>query len=232
VKALLRFLAYAAIFLPVALGAFIAGVVFERQRLQNGSLEQPATLPGGRLGSPSKAEQDPAPYQASTAPKEQQDSAAQGKQAARQQRIDKSMRAIEAAWRDTIEAEHLLAVKIGTCYGARFIRRGANVRVDLAKIDGVAVVGVIRISGMTAGSQPAGKDSCYPSITHALNASRRSFENLDHVDAKLTYRVKSSEIQLDSVESEPGWLAIAINDNIRLGLGSWRAVSIQPLDPE
>ena len=226
----LRLLSYTAVSVPIVVGAFVAGIVFERQRVQTSSLETLPPIASKRgPGTAFKEEQDPAPYQTGTVSKEQQDLAPQGKQAARQEKITEAMWAIEAAWRAAIDAEHLLAVKIGTCYGARFIRRGADVRADLAKIDGVAVVGVVRITGMSAANQPAGKDSCFASISQALGANRRSFEGLEHVEAKFTYRIINSEIRLDWVDSEPAWLAIAITDNVRLGLGSWRAVSMQPL---
>jgi hypothetical protein len=46
----------------------------------------------------------------------------------------------------------------------------------------------------------------------------------------LTYKINGTEIRLDRIESDPGWLAIAVNDNVRLKLGSWEAVSTQPID--
>ena len=81
------------------------------------------------------------------------------------------MQAIEAAWRVAIDSEHLLAVRIGACYGARFIRRGADLRADVQKTDTIVnpYLGIIRISGMTAVNQPTGKYSCFKSITEALD---------------------------------------------------------------
>jgi hypothetical protein len=215
----LRFLAYAAISVPVCVAAFVAGIVFERQRVQTSSVQQPsaiATTPG-QPATISKAQQDPVP---------------QPKQASRQEKITQGMQEIEAAWRTAIDSERLLAVKIGPCYGARFIRRGADVRVDLAKLDSLADldVGVIRISGMTAVNRPTGRYTCFGSIAEALAANRQSSESLEPVLATLTYKVSNTEIRLDRIESDPGWLAIAVNDNVRLKLGSWEAVSTQPID--
>jgi hypothetical protein len=230
----LRLLTYTAISVPVIAAAFVAGIVFERQRVQNSSLQRPSAIAStpGEAGTASKAEQDPAPYQASTGSMGEQGPDPQSKQTSRQAKINEGMQAIEAAWRAAIDAEHLLAVKIGVCYGTRFIRRGADVRADLAEMDGVADphVGIIRITGMTAVNQPAGKYVCFASIAGALAANRGSSESLEPVDATLTYKISNTEIRLDRIESEPGWLAIAINDNVRLKLGSWKAVSTQPID--
>ena len=230
----LRFLAYTAISVPVVVAAFVAGVVFERQRAQTWSQQQPPAMAStpGQAGTAPKAEQDPAPHQ-EAASKGEQDRAPQPEQASRQEKITQGMQAIEAAWRVAIYAEHLLAVKIGACYGARFIRRGADVRTELAKMDDIADphVGVIRITGMTAVNQATGKPSCFASIAEALAANRRSSESLEPVDATLTYKITNNEIRLDRIESEPAWVAIAINDNVRLQLGAWKAVSIQQLDP-
>jgi hypothetical protein len=231
----LRLLTYTAISVPVVAAAFVAGIVFERQRVQTSSLQQPPAIssrPGG-AGTTSKAEQDPAPSQAATTSKGEQDPNPQSKQASRHEKISERMQAIEDAWRAAIDAEQLLAVKNGVCYGARFIRRGADVRADLAKMDGVADpdVGIIRITGMTAVNQPNGKYSCFASIAEALAANRRSSESLEPLDATLTYKISNAQIRLDRIESEPGWLAIALNDNVRLKVGSWKAVSTQPIDP-
>ena len=230
----LRFLAYIAISVPVVAAAFVAGVVFERQRGQTGWQQQPpamASMPG-QAGTAPKAEQDPAPYH-EAASKPEQERAPQPKQASRQEKITETMQAIEAAWRVAIYAEHLLAVKIGACYGARFIRRGADVRAELAKTDDSANprVEVIRITGMTAANQPTGKRSCFTSIAEALAADRGGSESLEPVDATLTYKISNNEMRLDRIESEPGWLAIALNDNVRLQLGAWKAVSIQQINP-
>jgi hypothetical protein len=229
-----RIFGYTGISVPVVVAAFVAGIVFERQRSQSSSQQQPhaATSTFDQVGAASKAEQSPAPYQPA-APKAEQDPAPQPKQALRQEKITEGMRTIEAAWRVAIYAEHLLAVKIGACYGARFIRRGAEVRTDLAQMDGTPdlTVGVIRITGMTAVNQPTGKQSCLSSIAEALAGNRRSSETLESVDATLTYKISNTEIRLDRVESEPAWLAIAINDNVRLKLGSWKEVSTQLIDP-
>jgi hypothetical protein len=230
----LRFLAYTAISVPVIVGAFVAGVVFERQRAQTWSQQQPPALAStpDQAGTAPKAEQDPAPYQ-EAASKAEQDRALQPEQASRQEKITQGMQAIEAAWRVAIYAEHLFAVKTGVCYGARFIRRGADVRADLAQMDGIAdpQVGVIRITGMTAANQPTGKQSCFASIAEALAANRRSSESLEPIDATFTYKISNNEIRLNRIASEPAWLAIAINDNLRLQLGSWKDISTQQIDP-
>ena len=126
----LRLLTSTAISVPVVAAAFVAGIVFERQRVQTSSLQQPPAIssrPSG-AGSTSKAEQDPAPYQAATTSKEEQDPNPQSKQASRREKISEGMQAIEDAWRAAIDAQQLLAVKTGVCYGARFIRRGAMVK--------------------------------------------------------------------------------------------------------
>ena len=223
----LRFLAYTAISVPVIVAAFVAGVVFERQRQQPPAM---ASAPG-QADTATKAEQDPAPYQPAVSTNEQDP--VLRPQASRQEKITQGMQAIEAAWRVAIYAEHLLAVKIGACYGARFIRRGADVRADLAQMNGIAdpQVGVIRITGMTAVNQPTGKQSCFTSIAEALAAKRRSSDSLEPVDATLTYKISDTEIRLDRIESAPGWLAIAINDNVRLKLESWKDVAIQQINP-
>jgi hypothetical protein len=228
----LRFLAYTAISVPVVLAAFVAGVVFERQRVQSSSPQQPPALGSTAAGAGSKAEQDPAPYQPA-ASKADQDPAPQPKQALRQEKSAEAMQTIEAAWRVAIYAEHLLAVKIGACYGTRFIRRGADVRADLTRTDGSAdpQVGIIRIYGLTAANQPTGKHSCFASIAEALAANRGSSESLEPVDATLTYKISDTEIRLERIEADPGWLAIALNDNVRLKLGSWKDVSTQQLEP-
>jgi hypothetical protein len=229
-----RVLAYTAISVPVVVAAFVAGVVFERQRVETSSQPQSPSISStqGQARTASKAEQDPAPYQ-TAASKEEQDPASQLKPASHQDKITEGMQAIEAAWRVAIYAEHLLAVKIGVCYGTRFIRRGADVRADLPQIDGVADphVKVIRISGMTAANQPTGKQTCFASIAEALAANRRSSESLESFEATLTYKISNTEIRLERIESEPAWLAIAINDNVRLKLGSWKDVSTQMIDP-
>ena len=230
----LRFLAYTAISVPVVLAAFVAGVVFERQRVQSSSQQQSPALAStpGQAGTTTKAEQDPAPYQPA-ASKSEQDPASQPKQGSRQEKTIEAMEVIEAAWRVAIYAEHLLAVKIGTCYGARFIRRGADVRANLAQKDGIAdpQVGIIRIYGLTAANQPTGKHSCFATIAEALAANRGSSESLEPVDATLTYKISDTEIRLERIESDPGWVAIALNDNMRLKLGSWKDVSTQQIDP-
>jgi hypothetical protein len=229
-----RILAYTAISVPVVAAAFVAGIVFERQRVQTSSQEHPPAITStpGQIGAASKAEQDPAPYQAD-ARKTEQDRAPQPNQTLRQKKITEGMQTIEAAWRVAIYAEHLLAVKTGTCYGARFIRRGAEVQADWAQIDGPSDlhVGVVRITGLTAVNQPTGKPSCFSSIAEALAANRRGSETLEPLDATFNYKISNTEIRLDRIESEPAWLAIAINDNVRLKLGSWKEVSTQLIDP-
>jgi hypothetical protein len=65
----------------------------------------------------------------------------------------------------------------------------------------------------------------------ALAANRRGSESLQPVDATLTYKISNNEIRLDRIESDPAWLAIAINDNLRLQLGAWKTVSTQQIDP-
>lgn len=229
-----RIFAYTAISVPVIAAAFVAGIVFERQRAQTSSQEHPPamTSTSAQIGAEPKAEQDPAPHQPD-APKTEQDPAPQPNEALRQRKITEGMQTIEAAWRVAIYAEHLLAVKTGACYGARFIRRGAAVRADLAQMDGASDpnVGVIRIIGLTAVNQPTGKPSCFSSIAEALAANRRGSETLEPLDATFTYKISNTEIRLDRIESEPAWLAVAINDNVRLRLGSWKEISTQLIDP-
>jgi hypothetical protein len=226
----LSLLAYAAISVPVLVGAFVAGVVFERQRVQTSSPKQLSVIPStpGAVAAPSKAVTDPVPYQAPPS-KGDEDPAPEARQVLREEKVAEAMQAIERAWRAAIEAEHLLAVKIGTCYGTRFIRRNAEVRADLAKIDGVSIVGVVRITGTTAANQSDARYSCYTSISEALAANRRSSESLEQVNATMTYKIDSTELRMDYIESNPGWLGVAINDNVRLKLGSWKAVSTQPI---
>jgi hypothetical protein len=231
----LRLLTYTAIAVPVVAAAFVAGIVFERQRVQTLSIQQPPAIASrpSEAGSTSKAEQDPAPYQAATTSKGEHDPSPRSKQASRHGKISEGMQAIENAWREAIDAEQLLAVKTGVCYGARFIRRGADLRAGLAKMNGASDpdVGIIRITGMTAENKPTGKYTCFASIAEALAANRRASESLEPLDATLIYKITNAEIRLDRIESEPGWLAIAVNDNVRLKLGSWKAVSTQPIDP-
>src|SRR5215204_1304187 len=92
----LHFLAYVAITVPVVAAAFVAGIVFERQRVQTSRLQVPGVTSGGPADIASKTDQDPAPYQAATAPKEQQHPAPEAKEAARQEKITQAMRAIAA----------------------------------------------------------------------------------------------------------------------------------------
>ena len=228
----LKFLAYSAVLVPVIAAAFVAGIVFERQWVQTSSpqLATTASTPA-EAGPATKVEQDPAPYQPAVS-KREQDPAPQAKHASRLEKIAEAMQVIEAAWRVAIYAEHLLAVKVGTCYGARFIRRGADVRADLARMDGIGdpQVGIIRIYGLTAANQPTGKVTCFASIAEALAANRGGSESLEPVDATLTYKITNTEIRLDRIESDPAWLAIAINDNLRLKLGSWKDISTLQID--
>ena len=229
-----RILAYTAIFVPVVAAAFVAGIVFERQRVQISSQEHPPAITSTptQIGAEPKAEQDPAPSQPD-ALKTEQDPASQPEKALRQKKIAEGMQTIEAAWRVAIYAEHLLAVKTGACYGARFIRRGADVRADWAQIEGTPDlhVGVVRITGLTAVNQPTGKPSCFSSIAEALAANRRGSETLEPLDATFNYKISNTEIRLDRIESEPAWLAVAINDNVRLRLGSWKEIATQLIDP-
>jgi hypothetical protein len=231
----LRLLTYTAISVPVVAAAFVAGIVFERQRVQTLSVQQAPAISSrpSEAGSTSKAEHDPVPYKGASASKGDHDPNPQSKQASRREKISEGMQAIENAWREAIDAEQLLAVKTGVCYGARFIRRGADVRADLAKMNGASApdVGIIRITGVTAENKPTGKFSCFASIAEALAANRRASESLERLDATLTYKISNAEIRLDRIESEPGWFAIAVNDNVRLKLGSWKAVSTEPIDP-
>ncbi len=138
------------------------------------------------------------------------------------------MQAIQAAWQVAIDNEHLLAVKTGTCYGGRFIRRDADLRGVVEKSD-TSMKWMIQIRGMTAVNQPAGKDSCSKSIAEALAASRAKSESLGPVDATFTYKVGDSEIRLDHIDSDPGWLVTALSDNVRLNLQSWTTVTMQPI---
>jgi hypothetical protein len=138
------------------------------------------------------------------------------------------MQAIQAAWQAAIDNEHLLAVKVGTCYGGRFIRRNADLRGVVEK-SATSMKWLIQIRGMTAVNQPAGKDSCSKSIAEALAAGRAKSENLGPVDATFTYKISDSEIRLDHVESDPGWLVTALSDNVRLNLQAWPTITMQPI---
>ena len=200
----IRVLAYAALSVPVFLATFVAGVVFERYRVQTWS--------------------PPAPEQAAKA---QQWSAPKARELSRDQKIVAAMQAIEAAWRMAIEGEDLFAVRhSANCYSARFVRRGANLRSDVKQTGTNLYVGIVRISGMTA---TTGKFACFKSFTEALSANRSSAEDVERVDAMFSYVISGSEIRLDQADSNPEWFARVIKYNLTDNAPSWSAVAAQPI---
>jgi pyruvate/2-oxoglutarate dehydrogenase complex dihydrolipoamide acyltransferase (E2) component len=232
---LLRLLAYAALTAPLLVGAFVGGIVFERHRPQTASIQTvPAPSPpvAAPAGDPPKAQELPKeiapPQTAAAAPLQQEAAPPPKERSPREQKIEEAMQAIQAAWQVAIDNEQLLAVKTGTCYGGRFIRRGADLQGEVENAD-TSTKWVIRIRGMAAVNQPAGKQSCSKSITEALAASRAKSESLGPVDATFTYKVGDGEIRLDHVDSDPGWLVTALTDSVRLNLQSWTTVAMQPI---
>jgi hypothetical protein len=225
---LITFAAYAAAAIPLLLTSFVGGVVFERHRHQTESIQGGVSAPSSpviaQAGGPSKA-QEIVPPQTATAIPLQQEPAPKPTERSREQKIEEAMQAIQAAWQVAIDNEHLLAVKIGTCYGARFIRRGADLQGEVQKAD-TAMKWVIRVRGMAAVNQPNG---CSSSIAEALAASRLKSENLGSVDAVFTYKIGNSEVRLAHIDSDPGWLVTALADSVRLNLQSWTTVAVQPI---
>jgi hypothetical protein len=205
----IRVLAYASLSVPLLLAVFVAGVVFERYRVQTWS---------------------PAPGQAATAAKAQQWSAPQARQLSRDQKIAAAMQAIEVNWRMAIDGEDLFAVRHSTnCYSARFIRRGANLRTDLKKADPNLQAGVIRISGMTA---TTGKFACFKSFSEALAATKSSSEDLEQVHATFSYAASDNEVRLDQAKSDPEWFARVLQYNLTDNPPSWSAVAAQRIEPD
>jgi hypothetical protein len=203
----IRVFAYIALSVPLLLAAFVAGVVFERYRLQTWS---------------------PAPGQTASAPKAQQWSAPQPRELSRNQKIGAAMEAIEAAWRMAIEGEDLFAVRHSSnCYSARFIRRGANLRTDVKKADLNLQAGVIRISGMTA---TTGKFACFKSFGEALAANKFNAEDLEQVHATFSYATNGNEVRLEQAKSDPEWFARVLQYNLTDNPPSWSAVAAQRIE--
>jgi hypothetical protein len=204
-----RIVAYAAVSVPLLLAAFVAGIVFERYRAQSLSVEG---LVPAQTAAASKAQQELAPQNRS-----------------REQQIIAAMQAIESAWRTAIEGEDLFAVRHSeTCYSARFIRRGAKVGAEVKKGDTPPdlFAGIIRVSGMTA---TTGKFACFKSFKAALAASKRSSEDLEHVDAIFSYAIEGNAIRLDHAKSNPEWFGRVLMYNLTDNPPSWSAVGTQPI---
>jgi hypothetical protein len=205
----IRVLAYAALSVPLLLAVFVAGVVFERYRVQTWS---------------------PAPGQAATAAKAQQWSAPQARELSRDQKIAAAMQAIEVNWRMAIEGEDLFAVRHSTnCYSARFIRRGATLRTDLKQTGTNLYVGIVRISGMTA---TTGKFACFKSFSDALAANKSNSEDLEHVNATFSYATSGNEVRLDQAKSDPEWFARVLQYNLTDNPPSWSAVAAQRIEQD
>ena len=226
-----RLLVFSLSALPILLAAFAGGVVFERYRHQTPSIQgTSASLSALPVDdrSFSKAQErvpaliaDMSPPLVETTLRTRPNSV--------EPKIEEAMQAIRAAWEDAIENERLLPVKMGSCYGARYIRRGAEVRANLKRTD-TAMEGIVRIRGMAAVNQPSDKYVCAKSISEALAADRRQHENLGPVDAILTYKIGGGKFRLDRIDSEPVWLITAVVDSLRLNLNSWNTVAMQPIN--
>jgi hypothetical protein len=203
----IRVLAYAALSVPLLLAAFVAGVVFERYRVQTSS--------------------PPAPAHAA---KTQQWSAPQARELSREQKIAAAVQAIEANWRMAIEGEDLFAVRHSTnCYSARFIRRGATLRTDLKQTGPNLYVGIVRISGMTA---TTGKFACFKSFSEALAANKFNSDDLEHIHATFSYATNGNEVRLDQAKSDPEWFARVLQYNLTDNPPSWSAVAAQRIEQD
>lgn len=228
----LRVLAYAAATTPLVVAAFVAGVVFERYRAQPPVAERmpdAASVTAGPVAS-SKT-QEPVRKTATADLQTRGPAAPEPDELPRDKNLAKALEAIEAAWRAASDGEQLLAVKIGTCYGARFIRRGASIRTEAKGPEAHMKPSEIsiQITGMMSANLPNGKSTCFKSIGEVLTASRQKSEDLAPLDATLTYKVSGTELRLERITSEPGWFGTAVSDNVRLNLLSWKAVGIQTI---
>lgn len=226
-----RLLVFSLSALPLLLAAFVGGVVFEQNRHQTPSIQgASASLSALSVDDRSFTKaQERVPAQIATVSPLLTETTPPSTSNSLEPKIDEAMQAIRAAWEDAIDNERLLAVKMGSCYGGRFIRRGAEVRADIQRTDTV-MVGIVRIRGIAAVNQPSGKYVCSKSISEALAADRLRHENLGPVDAIFTYKIGGGEFRLDRIDSEPGWLITAVADSLRLNLNSWNTVAMQPIN--